>query len=51
MVGNAPNDKFILHLKECKFRFDYKDKDLYKLLLKILKEIYMKKVKKRAKVI
>ncbi len=28
---------FYLHLKECEFRFNYRDKDLYKLLLKIFK--------------
>ncbi len=26
---------FYLHLKECEFRFNHRDEDLYKLLLKI----------------
>lgn len=30
---------FYLHLKECEFRFNYRDHDLYKLLLKITKNI------------
>jgi len=29
---------FILHLKECEFRFNNRDKDLYKLLLEILRK-------------
>ena len=29
---------FHLHLKECEFRFNYRGKDLYKILLKILRE-------------
>lgn len=29
---------FYLHLKECEFRFNYRDKDLYKMLIKMLKE-------------
>ena len=40
------DDKFVLHLKECEFRFNNRDKNLYKLLLKILKENCIKKVKK-----
>ena len=28
---------FYLHLKECEFRFNHRDKDLYKLLMKLLK--------------
>ena len=31
------NDKFILHLKECEFRFNNRQNDLYHLLLKILR--------------
>jgi transposase-like protein len=30
---------FYLHLKECEFRFNYRDQDLYKMLLKITKNI------------
>lgn len=30
---------FYLHLKECEFRFNYRDHDLYKILLKIAKKI------------
>jgi transposase len=30
---------FYLHLKECEFRFNYRDHDLYKMLLKITKNI------------
>ena len=29
---------FYLHLKECEFRFNHRDDDLYKLLLKIIRE-------------
>ena len=32
-----PKVTFLLHLKECEFRFNNKDNDLYKLLLKIIK--------------
>jgi transposase-like protein len=30
---------FYLHLKECEFRFNYRNQDLYKVLLKITREI------------
>ena len=30
---------FYLHLKECEFRFNYRNQDLYKVLLKITKQI------------
>lgn len=30
---------FYLHLKECEFRFNYRNQDLYKMLLKITKQI------------
>lgn len=30
---------FYLHLKECEFRFNYRNHDLYKMLLKITKNI------------
>jgi transposase-like protein len=30
---------FYLHLKECEFRFNYRDQDLYKMLLKITKNV------------
>ena len=30
---------FYLHLKECEFRFNYRNDDLYKILLKITKQI------------
>jgi transposase-like protein len=30
---------FYLHLKECEFRFNYRNNDLYKILLKITKQI------------
>jgi transposase-like protein len=30
---------FYLHLKECAFRFNYRNDDLYKILLKITKQI------------
>lgn len=29
------DDKFILHLKECEFRFNHRDEDLYETLLKL----------------
>lgn len=29
---------FYLHLKECEFRFNHKNEDLYKLLLRMLKD-------------
>ena len=28
---------FYLHLKECQFRFNYRDQDLYQLLIKMIK--------------
>ena len=31
-------DKFHIHLKECEFRFNHRGEDLYKILLKILRE-------------
>jgi transposase len=32
------NDKFILHLKECEFRYNNKDKNLYNILLKMIRK-------------
>ena len=32
------DDKFVLHLKECEFRFNNRQKDLYQILLKFLRE-------------
>ena len=29
---------FFLHLKECEFRFNYRDQNLYKMMLKIVRE-------------
>jgi transposase-like protein len=29
---------FSLHLKECEFRFNHRDQDIYKLLLKMLRQ-------------
>ncbi|MDY7038843.1 MAG: IS1595 family transposase, partial [Thermodesulfobacteriota bacterium] len=29
---------FYLHLKECEFRFNYRNDDLYKMLLKMFRE-------------
>ncbi|HCA57761.1 MAG TPA: IS1595 family transposase, partial [Blastocatellia bacterium] len=31
------NDKFLLHLKECEFRFNHRNHDLYKTLLSMLR--------------
>ena len=31
------DEKFLLHLKECEFRWNYRDENLYKVLLKLLK--------------
>ena len=33
-----PTSTFYLHLKECEFRFNYRDKNIYAILLKICKE-------------
>jgi transposase-like protein len=33
-----PNSTFYLHLKECEFRFNYRNQNLYKLLLKMFRE-------------
>ncbi|MCY4512646.1 MAG: IS1595 family transposase, partial [Bdellovibrionales bacterium] len=30
-------ETFYLHLKECEFRFNYREDDLYKLLLKMIR--------------
>ncbi len=32
------SDKFILHLKECEFRYNNKDKNLYQILLKLVRK-------------
>jgi transposase len=32
------NEKFILHLKESEFRFNHRKQDLYKILLKKIRE-------------
>jgi len=34
----VPESTFYLHLKECEFRFNYRDKDLYKMLLKMFRK-------------
>jgi len=34
----VPNQTFYLHLKETEFRFNHKDQNLYKILLRILRE-------------
>lgn len=36
-LKGLPKDAFYLHLKECEFRFNYYEQDLYPLLLKIIK--------------
>jgi len=33
-----PKNTFYLHLKECEFRFNYRDHDIYKLILKIIRK-------------
>jgi transposase-like protein len=33
-----PQNTFYLHLKECEFRFNYRNENLYRLLLKMFKE-------------
>ena len=33
------DDKFILHLKECEFRWNNKDIDLYKVMLKLIRKV------------
>jgi len=33
-----PKNIFYLHLKECEFRFNYRDHDIYKLILKIIRK-------------
>jgi len=32
------DDKFVLHLKECEFRYNNKDIDLYKIILKLIRK-------------
>lgn len=32
------NEKFILHLKECEFRYNHKQQNLYKILLKLIRK-------------
>ncbi len=34
----VPESTFYLHLKECDFRFNYRDKDLYKMLLNMFRK-------------
>ncbi|MEW6594626.1 MAG: IS1595 family transposase, partial [Thermodesulfobacteriota bacterium] len=29
---------FYLHLKECEFRFNYRDQDMYRMILKIIQK-------------
>ncbi|MCX5863690.1 MAG: IS1595 family transposase, partial [Deltaproteobacteria bacterium] len=29
---------FFLHLKECEFRFNYRDQNMYRVILKIIRE-------------
>ena len=31
-------EKFLLHLKECEFRFNHREEDIYKLLLKVFRD-------------
>jgi transposase-like protein len=33
------NDKFVLHLKECEFRFNNRKLDLYTIMLKTLRDL------------
>jgi len=33
-----PKSTFYLHLKECEFRFNYKDENIYHLMLKIIRD-------------
>jgi len=33
---------FLLHLKECEFRFNYRDRDIYKLMLKMFRDQHLK---------
>lgn len=35
--NGVPASTFYLHLKECEYRFNYRDKDLYQALLKLLR--------------
>jgi transposase-like protein len=35
--NGIPASTFYLHLKECEYRFNYRDKDLYQVLLKLLR--------------
>ena len=43
------NDKFVLHLKECEFRFNHK-KNLYQILLKELRNNPLKEEKKKPEI-
>lgn len=35
--NGVTNEKFALHLKECEYRFNNRKKDLYKVLLKMIR--------------
>ena len=35
--NGCASDKFVLHLRECKFRYNHRDEDLFKLVSKIFK--------------
>jgi transposase len=39
--AGVPKHTFLLHLKECKFRFHYRYQDLYKVLLKELHQHHL----------
>ena len=36
-INGIPASTFYLHLKECEYRFNYRDKDLYQVLLNLLR--------------
>ncbi|MDE4949189.1 IS1595 family transposase, partial [Francisella tularensis subsp. holarctica] len=36
------DDKFVLHLKECEFRWNNKDNDLYKIMLTLVRKFSAK---------
>jgi len=35
--NGCASDKFVLHLKECEFRYDHRDEDLFEIVAKIFK--------------
>ena len=34
----VPKSTFYLHLKECEFRFNYRNQNIYQVILKMLRE-------------